>query len=81
MYEALANAKPDDHLFLLCLLARSANQIESRLAVATERYRYNDKRVEFASFKALTEKFVHEAADIYKTVEVEPSAKARTNIV
>ena len=81
MYEALANAKPDDHLFWLCLLAKSANQIESRVAVATEIYRYNDRRYEFSAFKALTEKFVHEAADIYKTVEVEPSAKARTNLV
>jgi hypothetical protein len=81
MYEALANAKPDDYLFWLCLLSRSANQIESRVAVVTDRYRYNDRRFKFEAFKTMTEKFVHECADIYKTVEVEPSAKARTHIV
>jgi hypothetical protein len=81
MYEVLAKADPDDYLFWLCVLSRAANQIESRAAVATDRHRYNDRRFKFEAFKTMTEKFVHECADIYKTVEVEPSLCARSHIV
>jgi len=62
-------------------LSREVNYLESRISVATNSLRYNDRRFKFAAFKALTEKFVRECADIHKIVEVEPSAKARTHIV
>jgi hypothetical protein len=81
LYETLSKADPDDYLFWLCVLSRAANQIESRAAVATDRHRYNDRRFKFEAFKTMTEKFVHECADIYKTVEVEPSLCARSHIV
>ena len=82
LYEALSNAKPDDHLFWLCLLSREVNYLDQR-KVQTQGVRdyMMERQLKVDAFKALTEKFVRECADIYKEIEVEPSAKARTHIV
>jgi hypothetical protein len=82
LYEALSNAKPDDHLFWLCLLSREVNYIDQRkVQVQGVREYMMERQLNAEAFKALTEKFVRECADIHKTVEIEPSAKARTNLV
>jgi len=82
LYEALSNAKPDDHLFWLCLLSREVNYLDQRkVQVQGVRNYMMERQLKFDAFKALVEKFVRECADIYKTVEIEPSAKARTHIV
>jgi hypothetical protein len=82
LYEALANAKPDDHLFLLCLLSREVNYLDQRKVQVQGVSSYiMERQLKFEAFKALIEKFVRAYADIHKTVEIEPSAKARTNLV
>jgi hypothetical protein len=82
LYEALLNAKSDDYLFWLCLLSREVNYLDQR-KVQTQGVRdyMMERQLKVDAFKALVEKFVRECADIYKEIEVEPSAKARTNLV
>jgi len=83
LYERLLNAKPDEHLFWLCLLSREVNYLEQRkvpMQIPINRF-IVERRYAFDAFKALIEKWIREYVDVYKTVEIEPSAKARTNLV
>lgn len=82
LYEMLLNAKPDDYLFWLCLLSREVNPVEARvIKVQGVRTHWQEKRHSVDAFKALVERWIRECVDVYKTVEIEPSAKARTNLV
>lgn len=82
LLQEISNAKPDDYLFWLCVLSREVNYLEQR-KVQTQGVRdfMMERRFAFTVFKALVEKFVRDCADIYMEIEVEPSAKARTNLV